>query len=401
MRLYKALIDRLKIATQFGVDTLLLVTRPRQVAERILIVRLDGIGDFVLWLDAARATVSHYKAQGGSVIFVAHAQWADWAEELGIFDEVIPLNRRRFNTELLYRYRFGRRIRRLGCVVAINPTFSREWLYGDAVIRICGAQQRIGSTGDLSNIAPWQRRLSNRAYTRLISAGPSARMELIRNAEFVRGLGEAGYRAKVADLHTMTAQKPNKAFIAANSDDQPYYVLFPGSSVSGKRWSLASFAQLADHIFRQTGWRGVVCGGDEDAELAQRLCIQCASPLLNWAGRTDLTQLTAILSKSQLLVANDTSATHIAAACGVPSVCIVGGGHDGRFLPYQIEEDDDRPLPRVLIHRMPCFGCNWKCIYGEPGGRPFPCIDQVTVAEVWREVSEILRSSVLDGSQRS
>ena len=148
--------------------------------------------------------------------------------------------------------------------------------------------------------------------------------------------------------------------------------------------------QVADRIYRKTGWRGVVCGGPADIQLAKNLCSQCSAPLLNWAGRTDLPQLAAILSAAQLLVTNDTSATHMAAICGVPTVCILGGGHYGRFLPYQVEQMDGRPLPRAIIHQMPCFGCNWQCIYGCSDALPVPCIDQVTVSEVWREISEIL-----------
>jgi ADP-heptose:LPS heptosyltransferase len=394
----------MKFAAQFGIDSLLLLTRkvkPHRHPSRVLIVRLDGIGDFVLWLDAARAMASFYKAQGKSVILVAHSLWADWARELGIFDDVVALDRRRFDSELLYRWRFGYRLRMLGCSIAVNPTYSREWLFGDAVVRVCGAGERIGSTGDLSNIASWQRRLSNHGYTRLVSAGSLPCMELVRNAEFVRGLGDVDYLAKVADLHSMSGLKPDEAFSAAIGGAQQYYVIFPGSAWSGKRWPLASFAQLADHVYSKTGWRGVVCGGREDVELAQTLCLQSSAPLLNWAGRTDLAQLVATLSGSQLLVANDTSATHIAAACGVPAVCILGGGHYGRFLPYQVEQMDERPLPRVVMHRMTCFGCGWQCIYGMPDARPHPCIDRVTVPAVWSEIGEILERILSGGRYKT
>jgi hypothetical protein len=38
-----------------------------------------------------------------------------------------------------YRYRIGHQIRMLGCAIAVQPTYSREWLFGDAVVRISGA----------------------------------------------------------------------------------------------------------------------------------------------------------------------------------------------------------------------------------------------------------------------
>ncbi len=399
----ETIIGRIKAAASFCVDTLLLLTQPKphQHPTRVLIIRLDAIGDFILWLPAAQATVSLYKAQGKSVVLVANAAWAAWANELGIFDDVLALDRRKFEGNLMYRYRFGYRVRMLGCSIAVQPTYSREWLFGDAVIRICGADERIGFIGDTSNISLRQMRIGDRWYTRFISANSEPCMELIRNAEFVRGLGEVDFLAKVSDLHSISALRVDESFIDATAGEQQYYALFPGASRNDKRWPIASFAQVADRIYRQTGWHGVVCGGPADIGLAENLCSQCSAPLLNWAGRTDLAQLAAILSAAQLLVTNDTAATHIAAACGVPTVCILGGGHNGRFLPYQVEQMDDRPLPRAVVHHMPCFGCNWQCIYGHSDAHPVPCIDRITVSQVWCEIREILEPALENAVRRS
>src|ERR1039458_3062832 len=87
---------------------------------------------------------------------------------------------------------------------------------------------------------------------------------------------------------------------------RPYYVLFPGASWEGRQWSISNFAELAEKLHHRTGWLGVVCGGPSDIELAVTLCGRSAAPLLNWAGRTDLAQLAAILSASRLLLTNET-----------------------------------------------------------------------------------------------
>jgi ADP-heptose:LPS heptosyltransferase len=390
----------MKSAAHFWVDTLLLLTpkaKPHEHPASVLIIRLDAIGDFVLWLPAAQATVGFYKAQGKSAVLLANAAWAAWARELGVFDEVIPFDRRRFGSDMLYRYRLGYRVRMLGCSTAVQPSYSREWSFSDAIVRTCGIAERIGSTGSTSNISLREKRITDRWYTRLIPANPAPCMELVRNAEFVRGLGEAAFLATVPDLRGLSALSLSESFIRATAGDQQYYVLFPGASWSGKQWPLVNFVQVADRLYEETGWRGVVCGGKADIELARRLCSQSSAPLLNWAGRTDLAQLAAVLSAAQVVVTNDTSATHIAAACGIPTVCILGGGHSERFLPYQAERMDGRPLPRAVIHRMPCFGCNWQCIYEKSDARPLPCIDQVTVSQVWQEISEILEPILSKG----
>ena len=117
----------------------------------------------------------------------------------------------------------------------------------------------------------------------------------------------------------------------------PIYVLCPGASFEIKRWPEANYAELAKLIFMRTGWRGIVCGGTEDREAAASLCAAATAPLLNWAGRTSISELSAILSQARLLVANDTGAAHIAAALGTPTVCLLGGPRDAvLWLPLEM-----------------------------------------------------------------
>jgi ADP-heptose:LPS heptosyltransferase len=188
----------------------------------------------------------------------------------------------------------------------------------------------------------------------------------------------------------MSALRKDGLFIAAMPAEQRYYVLFPGASWEGRQWPMAGFVRIAERLYSKTGWLGVVCGGPTDLELAETLCGNCSAPLLNWAGRTDLSQLAAIISSAQLLLSNETSAAHIAAACGVATVCILGGGHYGRFMPYQVEQADDRPLPRTITYQMPCFGCNWQCIYERVNGAPVPCIERITQEDIWNEINKII-----------
>ena len=388
--LLKAVIRPFKYILPFITDEVVSSINFETYTNRVLIIRLDAIGDFVLWLDAAQVVVSHYKALGKRSVLLANANWADWARELGVFDEVIPLVRRKFSLNPFYRYRLALHIRRLGCSIAIQPSYSREYWLGDAIIRMSGAYERIGSIGDLSNTWRWQKRISDRWYTRLIYADPSPCMELLRNAEFVRGLTGAEFRAKLPDLRTVIPLQTDKLFLAEIPAGEYYYVLFPGASWTGKQWPVANYVRMADLLHKETGWRGVVCGGTSDLKIAEALCSQSSAPLLNWAGYTNLSQLAAVLSGAAILITNDTSATHLAAAVGIPVVCIFGGGHFGRFMPYEVEQQDERPLPRAVFRKMDCFGCNWRCKYSRHNDSAVKCIQDISVKMVWDEVVGIL-----------
>ncbi|MHB8727691.1 MAG: glycosyltransferase family 9 protein [Sulfuricaulis sp.] len=349
--------------------------------RHLLIVRVDLIGDFVLWLPAARALRDVFPREQWHVTLLANAAWADLAAGQGIFDKVWPVDTQHLVASTGYRYRMLRQMRTAGFDVAIEPTYSRDMLRGDALIRASGALERIGSQGDCSNTGPWMKRITDRWYTRLIAADPQPMMELRRNAEFVKGLG-GRCEIEMPRLHVEQDALP------AELHDKQYFVLFPGASKCGKCWPLERFSEIAQHAVKHYGLQGVVCGGTVDKSLAEELCRMATVPLQNLTGKTSLRQITAILAHARLVLTNDTSAAHIGPAVGTPTVCILGGGHYGRFLPYDLP--DSRLAPRVVSHRMDCFGCNWRCIYRMRHDAPFPCVDNVSTEQAWASITEVL-----------
>ena len=378
-----------RVAALLCIDTWVICTaRPKHSSRKALIVRLDAIGDFVLWLNGAEALASDFKAAGISTVLVANSAWADWARAMQLFDEIIPVQTGRFGNDFRYRYHLARQIRAAGFSSAIEPTYSRVWWAGDSIIRLSGAPERIGSVGERPD---WRNRMANRWFTRLVPAQPTDMMELIRTAEFMRILGHTEFRATAPQLK-QGAFAPDEPFQAV-SNSSTYYVLFPGASWSGRRWPAANFRRIAERIWKQTGWLGVIAGAPSDARLARELCDGASVPLLDWTGRTSLAQFASLIAGARLVVSNETSATHIAAAAGVPSVCILGGGHYGRFLPYDLEQNLQAATPRPVSQHMPCFGCNWNCIYHPPEGTPAPCIEGVTVESIWLEVQGVLELS--------
>ena len=113
-----------------------------------------------------------------------------------------------------------------------------------------------------------------------------------------------------------------------------------------RRWPIENFVLLAEKIHDTTGWVGAICGGKGEEELGQRLQSLCSAPLRNMAGKTSLSDLAKILNNARLVVANDTGPVHIAASTGAPVICILGGGHYERFMPYHREVSHCVDYPR-------------------------------------------------------
>lgn len=93
------------------------------------------------------------------------------------------------------------------------------------------------------------------------------------------------------------------------------------------------------------------------------------------------------------MIGNETGAVHIASALSTPSVCVVGGGHYGRFLPYKPEKKDGKHRQEIAISEMNCFGCNWFCSHQKSLESAYPCIANVSVGSVWEKVVRILKDA--------
>lgn len=383
--LFEVWFLNIRYSLTYLLDTLLLLhLRAKNTAtkKQVLIIRFDVIGDFVLWLDAAKDMRMLYPADTHRITLLANNVWAPLAESLPYFDEVWTIEKQNFYKNLQYRWQQLLKVRRASFDIAIQPTFSREFLFGDSVIRISGAKERIGSAGDCTHLRPWLKPISDHWYTKLIPATSKPLMELERNAEFIRGLGLIDFTATLPQLPISRTSRIKSA---------NYFVISPGSFIQYKQWDISRFREIARRLHRSTGWLVVVCGGPSDKSLGIEFAREANFPLINLVGTTSLLELVAVINDASMVIANDTSAIHIAAAVSTPSICILGGGHYGRFLPYKIEIETDRPLPMAVFHKMDCFCCNWQCMFDVPAGASMPCIDKITVEDVWDAVKKTLQ----------
>jgi ADP-heptose:LPS heptosyltransferase len=170
-------------------------------------------------------------------------------------------------------------------------------------------------------------------------------------------------------------------------DHELLVLLFPGASNAIRRWPAERFAQLADRIAQTYGARILICGAVSDREMEEAVTSRMSAPVSRLAGKTNLLQLASLLSQSALYIGSETGPLHLAAAVGTPTVCILGGGHFGRFYPY-----GDPRMHRAVFQIMDCFYCNWQCLYEVPY-----CIRDITVEETWQMVQHVFKEVVLPG----
>jgi heptosyltransferase-3 len=98
-------------------------------------------------------------------------------------------------------------------------------------------------------------------------------------------------------------------------------VFHPGSGGGVKNWPLPGFLQVAERV-RSAGFEPVFSFGEADAETAQEFDKKGTTfPVLP---RLDLPGLAGMLAQARGYVGNDSGVSHVAAAVGVPAVCLFG-----------------------------------------------------------------------------
>lgn len=351
--------------------------------KKILLIRVDGIGDSVLWLDSLNGLFKAYPVDIHQYTLVCNKSSYPVFQSIKQFYKIITLNKHEFYVRIPYRFRTLKTICSTKYDIVIQPTYSREFSVGDSIVRLADSSVKIGSSGDRSNITAIQKKISDYWYTKLIPASDNILMELERNAEFIQGLGYKDFIPSIPVLpkHTPKVELPGS----------PYFIVFPGSITVRKMWPADRFSEIAHRVYQRTGWLTVICGSKSELNICEQIYLSLSDiPVLNLAGKTSIEDLWEVIRGAQLLISNDTGSIHISAAVSTPSVCILGGGHLGRFLPYSIGGRDIKNAPVCVTHNMDCFYCSWRCIHHMKRYDPFPCIQKISLDEVWERVSDLL-----------
>ena len=337
-------------------DTLTLVSarcKPRSNSRLAAIVHLELLGDYVLWLPYGRALVRHLHKQGRQVVLVLNMAVATLAQYHFPECKVVAVDRRRFVENWHERQRFLRNLSKLGVDVTYIARHPRDTLVDDAVVRALGG----AAWGFDSTFAdrPWIDQLLNRRlYTRLLPVMVDLHQTL-RHRAFVQAVGVPA--ESIVPLVGFSNGLKAPA-------DAPYLVIAPGASQGKRRWSVEGFVDVSCRILnRHQNWRCLVVGTASEFALGERIAAALGDRVDNRAGGTDILGLVGCIAGARLVLGNDSAAVHIAAACGVPGVAVVGGGHFGRCFPYDSREAVVRRLPVTVARTMDCFGCDWICRY--------------------------------------
>jgi ADP-heptose:LPS heptosyltransferase len=300
-------------------------------SRTLLLIRLDSIGDYVLFRNFLEIIKGSDKFGGYNITLCGNIIWRDLAQALDkeYVDNFLWIDRKKFYSDFGYKFRILQEVYNAGYETVIDTTYSREILFGDAVVRASNSKIKIGSTGSLDKHVTWKRKLlTNKFYTELIPASRENIFEFNRNKEFFELLLHKKVDLKCSKINTLKIPKQKRL-------SGKYCVVFPGSNDAKRRWNTCNYAEICENLISKFGLQVVIplSGGEKYIvdDISKRVK---SEKLIDLSGQCGLTELAAIIADSEIVISNDTAAVHIAAAVGKRFLCISNGSYFGRFLPY-------------------------------------------------------------------
>jgi ADP-heptose:LPS heptosyltransferase len=129
------------------------------------------------------------------------------------------------------------------------------------------------------------------------------------------------------------AERAKAAALLGSPLGRPVIGLHVGASDPARRWPAESFARLGARLAEQWQARIVLTGSDQERPLTASVRHGMHAPAIDLAGETDLGEFASVISALDLLVTNDTGASHVAAATRTPSIILFGPTRPDRWAP--------------------------------------------------------------------
>lgn len=347
----------------------------------LLVVRMDGIGDMVLFRGALDAYADAFGVAREDVTVLGCHSWRSIAPDVFAGYRVLTIDEHSYARRPLYRLLVNLKVRALAPAAAVCDSYFRRALMADSLVWVSGAPTTVVS---LPYISEDQRPVFTYYLSqvgRIVDTGPYPTHEIDRHDRFLTAVSGKAVRTGAPAIAWRDAA-------SKVPDGAPYLVLNPGSNEYGRRWPLDGYAAVGRRALA-AGLRVVVVGAGAEKQENDSMAALCGEAgVVDLVGRTSLAELLDVMKGAACVLTNDTGPAHLAIALGTPTVVVVGGGHFGSFVPYPAHACPD--TARFVYEEMDCYHCFWRCQKRPTKYDSFPCVVAVSEDKVWDAVEAMV-----------
>lgn len=353
-----------------------------QNTRRVLVIRLDNIGDVIMLSPALRvlrqalpeATLTLMASPAGSQV----APLLPWLDDLMprrvVWQDVsgrMPLDTSRelALVEEIHARSFD--------AAVIFTSFSQSPYPPAYICYLAGIPLRLGQSKEFggSLLTQWVRPLPDEVH------------QVERNLFLLESAGfQVVDRALELCIPTGIQAAADNLLRASGVDPQePFILLAPGASCAARRYDPLRFAVVARVLAVKTCLPVVIAGSEQERQLATPI-IEASrrQGIVSLVGKTSIPELAGVIRRASLVLCNNSGPLHIADALRRPLVVLYSGtDHESQWRP--------RSAPARLLRQptdcSPCYRFN--CPYN------LECLD-IPAGEVVAAAIDLLESHAID-----
>jgi lipopolysaccharide heptosyltransferase II len=341
--------------------------------KNILIVRTDRIGDLILTLPLAGLIKKKYPES--KVSFLVRDYTKNILNHHPYIDEVLVLKEVNENVSLFDNINLIKQKKFDSCIV-VYPRFRIS-----LIVFLSGIKNRIG-TG-----YRWYSFLFNKKIYE--HRKDAEKHELEYNVNLLDKIGiKSGIDENNVSYDLRINDKVLNNVIKILLDEKidlqkPIIIVHPGSGGSSINLPISKFVELVKKLV-DDNYQIILTGNKNEIELCNK--IKSSNKVINLAGRFNLDELTALISKSLIFISNSTGPIHIAAALGKFTV---------GFYPKIISCSKERWAPytkKKMIYEpeIDCTNCNRsQC-------EKLNCMDSIDIDKVVLDIKKVLNQNILE-----
>jgi len=296
---------------------------PCPQTKKILIIRLDDIGDYILFRNCLDSYRHYYVEKGCNLYLLGNEAWKpifNLYDANGI--QALWLDKKRYWQDAAYRQLTWEQLRREGFETVICPSRTRPLLLDDLCMLACAPMQSFG-VANTHKHTEWNI-VSDKLYTAISD------LSLLPDHEFTFNTNFACFicpfpQAGTPQLHIKAKGLP--------SQQKPYIICFIGASAKSKLWPAMRWIKLINLLKDSFQGTIFIAGGPSERDFAEEIAMATGSA--NIAGNQTLTEITDLIACAQVIISNDTMAAHIGAAAGTNTIIITTGNNGYRFTDYR------------------------------------------------------------------
>jgi ADP-heptose:LPS heptosyltransferase/GT2 family glycosyltransferase len=345
------------------------VRRRTASPRRILVVRIDSMGDGVLSLPAVEALKSRFPEAG--IDFLVSRAVRDLYRplfpkaELHVFESNWLTGKAPWREVLSETRRLAGRLRERRYDLGVDFRGDFRTLL---LMTAGGIKRRWGSCGTGGKF------LMERAVER-----KEGEHVAVGDARVVQENGRAP-SAEFPKIEIPPSVQGKVQDWLAALEGKRKIVIHTGAGYPSKRWGAGNFVELGRQIREKRLGVPIYVGTDEE-----KRCLEPYQDKIDFSlmGKTSLEELLALLKEADLFIGNDSGPAHLAGLLGRKLLVIFSGTNDFReWAPRSLDR------VRVLSNPVPCAPCEERVC---PLKKQI-CLEAISVEEVVRAAEEILQS---------